>query len=401
MKHQIFLSYRREGGETLAQLIHDRLSARGYNVFYDIESLSSGPFNTKLYEKIEECEDFILVLPPRALDRCIYDEDWVRCEIRHALKHKKNIIPLLMRGFVFPNDLPNDINAVRDMQGVEFETMEFLDARIDKLASMLQSKKTDDSSASTPSGKPSLIRNVCSLGSCDFDHAFPSDGHFSEIIDRDKYNVVYFHVKVAPINKTKINSQFIIYDSKNRKILEDITDFDWESNYDTIARSWVIRGRDNSFVKTGRYRAEFRIEDSEVFEYEFMVTSEASSIIDKDLPEVSGNTKLKKTTPSPSEKEVSRPKGFLFHLLTSVFVLSALICVANDLTLIALLCFAISAVSYVALIKYTKKYVTGNPLLILLFVVPGFGYYGIYLFVTAVIALVKYPKFYKQVKKQK
>ena len=124
MKNQIFISYRRDGGEALAQLLNDRLKSLGYEVFYDIESLKSGAFDTKLYEQIEKCKDFILVLPPQALDRCIYEEDWVRCEIRHALKHKKNIIPIMMRGFVFPKDLPDDIAAVSKQNGVEFETMD-------------------------------------------------------------------------------------------------------------------------------------------------------------------------------------------------------------------------------------------------------------------------------------
>lgn len=139
MKDQIFISYRRDGGESLAQLLHDRLTDKGYKVFYDIESLKSGPFDTKLYQKIEECEDFVLVLPPQALDRCIYDEDWVRCEIKHALKLQKNIIPILMRGFVFPQVLPDDIQAVSKMNGIEFETMGYIEAKVEKIISMLSS----------------------------------------------------------------------------------------------------------------------------------------------------------------------------------------------------------------------------------------------------------------------
>ena len=111
MKHQIFISYRRDGGDYLAHMLRDELEDRGFRVFYDIESLKSGPFNTKLFEKIEECEDFVLILPPAALDRCIYEEDWVRKEISHALAHKKNIVPIYMRGFVMPHDLPEDIAA--------------------------------------------------------------------------------------------------------------------------------------------------------------------------------------------------------------------------------------------------------------------------------------------------
>ena len=36
MKSHIFISYRRDGGEALAQLLNDRLKMLGYEVFYDI-----------------------------------------------------------------------------------------------------------------------------------------------------------------------------------------------------------------------------------------------------------------------------------------------------------------------------------------------------------------------------
>ena len=45
MKYDIFISYRRDGGDTLSQLIYDRLTHRGYRVFLDIESLNAGKFN--------------------------------------------------------------------------------------------------------------------------------------------------------------------------------------------------------------------------------------------------------------------------------------------------------------------------------------------------------------------
>jgi len=47
-KYDVFLSYRRDGGEAMATLLHDRLVAKGYKVFLDIESLNSGSFNKKL-----------------------------------------------------------------------------------------------------------------------------------------------------------------------------------------------------------------------------------------------------------------------------------------------------------------------------------------------------------------
>ena len=75
---KIFVSYRREGGQELARLILDHLNFRGYDVFLDTESLGGGTFNTKLLQRIRESSDFVLILTPGALDRCVNKSDWVR-----------------------------------------------------------------------------------------------------------------------------------------------------------------------------------------------------------------------------------------------------------------------------------------------------------------------------------
>lgn len=140
----IFISYRREGGEIMAQLLHDRLKQKGFTVFYDIESLRSGPFNEKLYKEIEQCTDFLLVLPSNGLDRCVYAEDWVRKEIAYALKCNKNVVPVMLRGFSFPSKLPKEIEQIRWQNGISFETMDCFNAKIDKLIEMLGDQDTSD-----------------------------------------------------------------------------------------------------------------------------------------------------------------------------------------------------------------------------------------------------------------
>ncbi len=132
-EYQIFISYRREGGEDLARLLEYRLKERGFSVFLDVEALRSGEFNTALYDMIDKCTDVLVVLPPHALDRCINPNDWVRLEIARALEKRKNVIPVLMRNFEFPDTLPDDINALRFMNGVAASN-EFFSAVIDKLA---------------------------------------------------------------------------------------------------------------------------------------------------------------------------------------------------------------------------------------------------------------------------
>lgn len=138
-KYDIFISYRRDGGEMLAHILYEQLEKRGYAAFQDVETLRSGDFNTALYDVIENCNDFILILSPNSLDRCANADDWVKNEIVCALENKKNIIPVMMRGFEWPETLPEEIQALRFKNGIVAST-DYFDQFLSKLASFLSSK---------------------------------------------------------------------------------------------------------------------------------------------------------------------------------------------------------------------------------------------------------------------
>lgn len=143
--YQIFISYRRDGGEDLAGRISDTLKGFGYLVFYDVESMRSGKFNRQIYAAIDSCEDVLLILPPRGLDRCKDEGDWVRLEIEYAISRGKNIIPVMMRGFEFPKDLPASIASIGDYEAVKVYS-EYFSASIDRMEELMKSKR--------PGGEP-------------------------------------------------------------------------------------------------------------------------------------------------------------------------------------------------------------------------------------------------------
>ena len=141
-KCDIFISYRRDGGDMTAMHFYQSLKARGYNVFFDLEVLRTGRFNEALLQYIERCEDFVLILSPHALDRCNDSEDWVRREIAQALKLKKNIVPVMMKGFTFPPDLPEDISDIRFQNGLS-SSSEYFEESLNRLCERyLHSKPT-------------------------------------------------------------------------------------------------------------------------------------------------------------------------------------------------------------------------------------------------------------------
>lgn len=131
-KYDVFISYRRSSYDT-ANLIATRLRSAGYSVFFDMETLRSGKFNEQLYNVIETCTDFLLVLPPEALDRCVNEDDWVRLEIQHAMKHNKNIIPIMLNGFAWPNPMPEGLEELCNYQALTASSIEYFDLSMERL----------------------------------------------------------------------------------------------------------------------------------------------------------------------------------------------------------------------------------------------------------------------------
>lgn len=145
--YDIFISYRRVGGFESANLIAEKLRGMGYSVFFDVESLRSGKFNEQLYNVIEQCKDFVVVLPERALDRCSNEdgtpneEDWIRKEVVHAMKRNKNIVPVMLAGFEWPKKMPVGMEALKDYQSITATSHDTFDFAMQKLASYLKSRR--------------------------------------------------------------------------------------------------------------------------------------------------------------------------------------------------------------------------------------------------------------------
>ena len=143
MKYDVFVSYRRSSFES-ANLIAEKLRSMGYSVFFDVESLRSGNFNEQLFNVIDNCSDFVLVLPPNALDRCVNEDDWVRKEVIRAMQGKKNIIPVMLSGFTWPEQMPEQMQGLVYYQAITAGETEFFDMSMKRLATYLKCKPHKD-----------------------------------------------------------------------------------------------------------------------------------------------------------------------------------------------------------------------------------------------------------------
>lgn len=115
-----FISYRRDTGIDFAARLNERFSKEGYDCFFDVERMRSGRFDKQLYSKIEQSTNFIIILSPNALDRCKNNGDWVLLELEKAITLNKNIVPVFLPNFSFPDNIPDTISVVSTMQGVNY-----------------------------------------------------------------------------------------------------------------------------------------------------------------------------------------------------------------------------------------------------------------------------------------
>jgi hypothetical protein len=113
----IFISYRRDDAPASARLIHEQLTnwfGRG-NVFMDVEQIELGDnWKEVLRQRVTRCDAMLAVIGPRWLAAAAGDgsrrldnpEDFVRWEIREALKRRKKVIPVLVEGAALPDTRP-------------------------------------------------------------------------------------------------------------------------------------------------------------------------------------------------------------------------------------------------------------------------------------------------------
>ncbi|XP_035198740.1 LOW QUALITY PROTEIN: NAD(+) hydrolase SARM1 [Oxyura jamaicensis] len=151
----VFISYRRSTGSQLASLLKVHLQLHGFSVFIDVEKLEAGKFEDKLIQSVLSARNFVLVLSPNTLDKCMADpecKDWVHKEIVTALNSGKNIVPVTDHfEWPDPETLPKDMRAVLKFNGIKW-SHEYQEATIDKIIRFLQGRSSRDSSAGSENG---------------------------------------------------------------------------------------------------------------------------------------------------------------------------------------------------------------------------------------------------------
>ena len=139
-RFDIFICYRRDGADFLADNIKKYLQKRGYRTFIDYKDMNRGNYAIQIKNYIKNCKDFIVIVPSNGVEKFYNEDDWVRKEIRYALDFKKNIIPVFMKGFDTSVELPDDIKKFIYYSGVNDVDSEHFDQTIIKITKYMKSK---------------------------------------------------------------------------------------------------------------------------------------------------------------------------------------------------------------------------------------------------------------------
>ena len=125
----IFISYRRDDSPASARLVYERLTSWfGHgSVFMDVEQIELGDnWQAVLDERVARCDTMLAVIGPHwlaaakteGIRRLDDPKDFVRWEIREALKRRRKVIPVLVDGAALPDvrELPSDLAALAGLQ---------------------------------------------------------------------------------------------------------------------------------------------------------------------------------------------------------------------------------------------------------------------------------------------
>jgi hypothetical protein len=160
MPSNVFISYRREDSRYQARGVFDafqKVLPRD-SLFMDVDSIPPGAdFVAFLEGWVDKCEILLALIgpgwsssldPKTARRRIDNPRDFVRIEIREALKRGIPVVPVLLDGTPMPdeNELPDDMKSLvrRQAEYIEYRTF---DADVNRLIKRLELGKTR---ASTP-----------------------------------------------------------------------------------------------------------------------------------------------------------------------------------------------------------------------------------------------------------
>jgi hypothetical protein len=136
VREPVFISYRRQTGHQLANLVASELRRRGYITFLDVHQPEAGRFWEQIQAAIRSSRALVLICTNESFVTQTSGTDWVGREIEEALAVKCPIVPFFATDFVRQRELPDSIVRALEYNGVAMDA-QFPDATFDRLSMLL------------------------------------------------------------------------------------------------------------------------------------------------------------------------------------------------------------------------------------------------------------------------
>jgi hypothetical protein len=151
MPNKVFISYRREDSRYQARRVYDAFvhALPPDTVFMDVDSIPPGADFVEILEGwVKQCDVLLALIGPNWLNsidprtglrRLDSPEDFVRIEVRGALRRKIPVVPVLLDATEMPTaaELPDDIKALR-RRHAEFVDFRTFDTDVQRLIKRLK-----------------------------------------------------------------------------------------------------------------------------------------------------------------------------------------------------------------------------------------------------------------------
>jgi TIR domain len=133
----VFISYRRDGGASVAAFVHKELQSRGLRVFMDVKELETGDYKAAIEKNIKASKTFLLLVT-----ETVFKSDSVLLEIKTALSSKTNILPIFINNLETFPEIPESISKIGNINGITLNHRNFEDT-LNELFTKITSRKDE------------------------------------------------------------------------------------------------------------------------------------------------------------------------------------------------------------------------------------------------------------------
>lgn len=141
MKYDVFISYKRNGGAEMAELVRAELLKRKFRssrLFMDTYNLGEGDYMSNIDAAINDSANIIVIVTRDCFVGINEDSNWIH-EIKHALDSKKRLIPIYFDGIteIKSSEVPDIISTFPKENAVPY-VHQYARASFDHLASLIE-----------------------------------------------------------------------------------------------------------------------------------------------------------------------------------------------------------------------------------------------------------------------